>query len=196
MAKADKKAGKDEEDELEAEGADDGEGGGDSAAKPAKKKKLAGKTLVLGIILPLLLLVGGGAGAYLTGALDSIMGGGHGKAESKADTEAKAEEAKKNYVYYELPEILVNLNTADRKVHYLKISVSLELESKEDISKVQAVLPRIIDNFQVYLRELRIEDLRGSAGLYRLREELLTRVATAAAPAKVSDVLFKEMLVQ
>jgi flagellar FliL protein len=128
--------------------------------------------------------------------LDSVIGGGHGKENAKADTEAKAEEAKKNYVYYELPEILVNLNTADRKVHYLKISVSLELENKEDVSKVQAVLPRIIDNFQVYLRELRIEDLRGSAGLYRLREELLTRVATAAAPAKVSDVLFKEMLVQ
>ena len=195
MAKADKKAAKDEEEELKAEGAD-GEEGGDGEAQPKKKKKLAGKTLVLGIILPLLVLVGGGAGAYLTGALDSIMGGGHGKEEAKADTEAKVEEAKKNYVYYELPEILVNLNTADRKVHYLKISVSLELENKEDISKVQAVLPRIIDNFQVYLRELRIEDLRGSAGLYRLREELLTRVATAAAPAKVSDVLFKEMLVQ
>ena len=193
MAKADKKAAKEDKDEPEAEDAEEGDEG---EAKPAKKKKkLAGKTLVLGIILPLLLLVGGGAGAYLTGALDSIMGG-HSKEEAKADTEAKAEEAKKNYVYYELPEILVNLNTADRKVHYLKISVSLELENKEDISKVQAVLPRIIDNFQVYLRELRIEDLRGSAGLYRLREELLTRVATAAAPAKVSDVLFKEMLVQ
>ncbi|MGE5145876.1 MAG: flagellar basal body-associated FliL family protein [Candidatus Eiseniibacteriota bacterium] len=196
MAKADKKAEKDDKDELEADGAEDGEEAGEGEGKPAKKKKkLAGKTLVLGIILPLLVLVGGGAGAYLTGALDSIMGG-HSKEQAKADTEAKAEEAKKNYVYYELPEILVNLNTADRKVHYLKISVSLELENKEDISKVQAVLPRIIDNFQVYLRELRIEDLRGSAGLYRLREELLTRVATAAAPAKVSDVLFKEMLVQ
>lgn len=197
MAKAEKKAPKAESEPLEAEDAKEGEegGDGDAEAKPAKRKKrLAGKTLVLGIILPLLLLVGGGAGAYLTGALDSLIG--HGKDNTKAETEAKVEEAKKNYVYYELPEILVNLNTADRKVHYLKISVSLELENKEDISKVQAVLPRIIDNFQVYLRELRIEDLRGSAGLYRLREELLTRVATAAAPAKVSDVLFKEMLVQ
>jgi flagellar FliL protein len=184
MAKAETKESK--ADAEASEGAD---------AKPApRKKKLAGKTLVLGIILPVV-LIGGAAAAYLTGALDSLVG--HGKDEAKAaDTEVKAEEAKKNYVYYELPEILVNLNTADRKVHYLKISVSLELENKDDIPKVQAVLPRIVDNFQVYLRELRIEDLRGSAGLYRLREELLTRVATAAAPAKVSDVLFKEMLVQ
>jgi flagellar FliL protein len=57
-------------------------------------------------------------------------------------------------------------------------------------------MPRIMDNFQVYLRELRIEDLKGSAGMYRLREELLVRVNAAAAPAKVRDVLFKEMLVQ
>ena len=57
-------------------------------------------------------------------------------------------------------------------------------------------MPRIVDNFQVYLRELRLEDLRGSAGLYRLREELLSRVNIAAQPAQVNDVLFKEMLVQ
>jgi len=58
------------------------------------------------------------------------------------------------------------------------------------------LLPRIIDNFQVYLRELRVGDLKGSAGIYRLREELLTRVNSAIAPSKVKGVLFKEMLVQ
>jgi flagellar FliL protein len=57
-------------------------------------------------------------------------------------------------------------------------------------------MPRIIDNFQVYLRELRLDDLRGSAGIYRLREELLMRVNTAAQPVHVKDVLFREMLVQ
>jgi flagellar protein FliL len=76
------------------------------------------------------------------------------------------------------------------------MSVSLELDSAADLPKLQAVLPRIIDNFQVYLRELRVEDLKGSAGMYRLREELLLRVNAAVAPAKINDVLFKEMLVQ
>ena len=65
-----------------------------------------------------------------------------------------------------------------------------------DVARLPSVMPRIIDNFQVYLRELRIEDLRGSAGMYRLREELLLRVNASAAPAKIVDVLFKEMLVQ
>ena len=61
---------------------------------------------------------------------------------------------------------------------------------------IEEMMPRIVDNFQVYLRELRVEDLKGSAGMYRLREELLKRVNVAVAPVKVNDVLFKEMLVQ
>ena len=59
-----------------------------------------------------------------------------------------------------------------------------------------ALRPRIIDHFQVYLRELRVEDLRGSAGIYRLREELLARVNAAVKPTKVENVLFREVLVQ
>jgi len=78
----------------------------------------------------------------------------------------------------------------------LKLSVSLELDDPLIVPDVEKVKPRIIDRFQVYLRELRVEDLRGSGGIYRLREELLARVNSAAAPVKVRDVLFKEMLVQ
>ena len=99
-------------------------------------------------------------------------------------------------VFYDLPEILVNLNSTGRKQNFLKIRVSLELESALDVGKIEAVMPRIIDNFQVYLRELRVDDLQGSAGMLRLREELMARVNNAVKPAKVNDVLFKEMLVQ
>ena len=161
---------------------------GDDGAKP--KKKLPGKVIILGMVLPLLLL--GGGGAYFMG----VFGGGE-KEMTEAEKKKKAAEAKKkSMVYFQLPDMLVNLNTTGRKVHYLKISVSLELEKQEDVRVVQTAMPRIVDNFQVYLRELRVEDLRGSAGLYRLREELLLRVNKAAAPAKVNDVLFKEMLIQ
>jgi flagellar FliL protein len=78
----------------------------------------------------------------------------------------------------------------------LKIKVALELANANDLPQVEKLMPRVLDNFQVYLRELRVEDLQGSAGMYRLREELLARVNAAVAPAKVNDVLFKEMLVQ
>ena len=161
------------------------DGGGTEAPPKKKSKKL------LLIILPLVLLIGGGGGAFV---MKTFFGD---KKEDPAVAKKKAEEERrKKIVYFPLPEILVNLSGEGGKAHFLKIRVSLELPDKTEIPKVEAVLPRIIDNFQVYLRELRVEDLRGSAGLYRLREELLARVKKAAAPAKVSDVLFKEMLVQ
>lgn len=116
-------------------------------------------------------------------------GGGEGKSASSGEGAGSA-------VFYDLPEMLVNINTAGRKRNFLKLRVSLELGNEEDINMVENVLPRIVDNFQVYLRELRLEDLQGAAGMYRLREELLTRVNAAVRPAQVKDVLFKEMIVQ
>lgn len=177
---------KDQEPGEDAAG-DDGKDGGE--AKSKQKKRPAKKLLLLGIVLPVLLL-GGGGGAYMMGAFS-------GEKESPAEVKKKKEaEARSKVVYFDMPEMLVNLNAADNRTHYLKISVSLELADKDQIERIQTLLPRIIDNFQVYLRELRVEDLRGSAGLYRLREELLARVNKAAAPARITDVLFKEMLVQ
>ena len=92
--------------------------------------------------------------------------------------------------------MLVNLQTQGRKQAFLKIRVALELDNPTDQPKIDAVMPRIVDSFQVYLRELRVEDLQGAAGMHLLREELLTRVTAAVKPVKVNDVLFREMLVQ
>lgn len=151
-----------------------------------------GRKLVLFIILPILLLVMGAAGAYFSGLADSLLGG----SEDVPAMAEQAAEASGPSAFFDLPEMLVNLNPTGRKASYLKISLSLEVATADDVAHLQSVLPRIIDNFQVYLRELRIEDLRGSAGLQRLREELLLRVNAAAEPVAVKDVLFREMLVQ
>lgn len=167
---------------------------GEAAGEEPKKRRFAGKTLVLFVAAPLLLLISLGAGAHFMGLTAKLFGGGE-KHEEEQKEQAAAQPAKPS-VFYNLPEMLVNLNTAGRRTSFLKISVSLELENAADIPRIEAVMPRIVDNFQIYLRELRVEDLRGSAGLYRLREELLSRVNNAAQPAKVNDVLFKEMLVQ
>ena len=70
------------------------------------------------------------------------------------------------------------------------------MESSTDVSAVEAVMPRVIDQFQTYLRELRIQDLRGSKGVYRLQMELLNRVNAAAYPIEIKDVLFQEILIQ
>ena len=157
-----------------------------------------GKKLLMIIVLILLLIVGGLAGAYFTGLLDPVvqMITGVEVKEEDAHAEGEVEGGSQRAVFYDLQEILVNLNTGGRKSSFLKIRISLELERASDVPLIESVMPRVIDNFQVYLRELRIDDLKGSAGMYRLREELMRRVSAATAPAGIKDVLFKEMLVQ
>lgn len=152
-----------------------------------KKKKFSGKQLVLFVILPLLGVSAVGAGVY-------FMFFAH--AAEKAAAEKKVADEKKSVLFFDLPEFLVNLNTGGHKANYLKIKISLEVDREATMAQLKEMQPRIIDNFQVYLRELRIEDLNGAAGMFRLKEELLQRVNTSIAPAQVKDVLFKEMLVQ
>ena len=90
----------------------------------------------------------------------------------------------------------VNLSGGAKKSSFLKLKMSLEVGDAEYAKVVENLMPRIIDSFQLYLRQLRLEDLQGSAGMYRLREELLVRVNKIAEPAEVKDVLFTEMLAQ
>lgn len=177
-------AEEDEDDDIE-EG-----GGGEDAAPPSSGGK---KKLLIIIIIVILLVLGGLAGAYFTGLLDPVIKMIVGDSAATSET---VEGEVGSSVFYELPALTVNLNTAGRKARFIKIQVSLELENEEDKPKVEAVIARVMDNFNVYLRELRIEDLDGSAGMYRLREELLTRIRAAVAPVKVRDILFKEMLIQ
>jgi len=181
-----------DEDDLDDEEGED-EDGEDGESSGGGKKKLF---IIIGLVV--LLLVGGGAAAFFMGFLDPLLGVEEEQADAKPGEGGQGGEGAPPgaAVFYDLPEMLVNLNTGDRKATFLKIKVSLEVPSPDEIPKLQALMPRVIDNFQVYLRELRIDDLKGSAGMYRLREELLTRVNAAIAPAKVNAVLFKEMLVQ
>ncbi|OFX08775.1 MAG: flagellar basal body protein FliL [Alphaproteobacteria bacterium RIFOXYD12_FULL_60_8] len=185
--------------EDEHEDAEGEEGGGGKESGEAKSGGLAGKKkLIIIIALALLVAIGAAAGAYFTGMADPLLamlgaGGGAPAEEHAASSEGGGPEGT---VFYDLPEMTVNLDSLGRKKAYLKIRVALALATPEDTAIVEAVMPRIVDNFQVYLRELRVDDLQGAAGMYRLREELLSRVIAASKPARVSDVLFKEMLVQ
>jgi flagellar protein FliL len=163
-----------------------------AAAEAAPSNKgLSLKFLLLFVAGPLLLLVVVGGVLFFAGIwpFDS-----HAKAAAAPPAEEVP--AVKQVTYLDLPDLLINLNSTGRKTTFLKLAIALQLESPADVPKVQAVMPRLIDQFQVYLRELRADDIKGSAGMYRLREELLARVAVAAAPVKVEDVLFREVLVQ
>jgi flagellar protein FliL len=157
----------------------DEEGGG--------KKKMSGKVIVLFIALPALVVIGGIVGGLFA---FGILGGG----EEQADM-AMVEEAEPP-VFYEMPEFLVNISTDSGPTRYLKMRVSLEIPSTDILDEIELLMPRVVDGFQVYLRELRPEDLEGSAAIVRMKEELLRRLNLAVEPHEVRDVLFKEVIVQ
>lgn len=178
-----------------AEGEDGEEGGGGFDAKK----------IILLVVLPLLVLVAIGGGLYVSGFLgggepahEEEHGDGHddGHGDGHGDEHAEEEEYTGEAAFVEIPTMIVNLNTEDGTPRYLRLSVQLEVKNPKDVPKIEAVIPRVIDQFQTYLRELRVEDLRGSAGIYRLQIELLWRVNQASAPVEVKDVLFQEIVIQ
>ena len=163
----------------------------DGAAEDAEgAPRKSGKKLILFGAIGLVVLIAAGAGVYFSGLL------GGGEAETAATGAAGGGAPEGAAHYFDLDELVVTLGGAGRKSSFLKMRVSLELEGAADEARIKAVMPRIIDNFQIFLRELRIEELQGSQGLYRVKEELLARVNSAAHPTKIKDVLFREMLVQ
>ena len=190
----------DDKNEDVAEGAVEG-------ASEEEGSKFSAKKIVLFVVLPIFVLAGVGAGLYFTGTLDKLLkkdgehtaetadaghGDGHG-GDGKKDSHGAP---MGGIAFLEIPNMLVNLSGPDEQPRYLRLKVQLELANQGDMAAVQAVMPRVIDQFQTYLRELRVRDLRGSAGIYRLQMELLSRVNAAAYPVEVKDVLFQEILIQ
>jgi flagellar FliL protein len=166
--------------------ATEGEAPADGAEGGGRKGK--GKLIVL-LAVPLA-LAGAGAGLWFTGILPGLLGMG-----AKPE-EASAEPPPVVAALFDMPEIIVNLNVGNRRASYLKLRSKIEIADSRDLPHVQAAVPRLQDLFTTYLRELRPEELRGSAGTHRLREELIARANIAARPARVTDILFVEMLVQ
>ena len=153
------------------------------------EKKSGGKKKLILIAVPVL-LIAVGAGLWFTGILPKMLG--MGKKDDAAEAVAKPVPPS----FIDLPELVANLNGNSGRPAYVKVVARLEIPRPEDVEKVRAVMPRLQDMMQTYLREMRPDELRGSAGTYRLREELIARANVAAAPAKVSDVLFSQMLIQ
>jgi flagellar FliL protein len=160
-----------------------------AASPPAKR---GGKKKLLLLAVPILLALVGG-GLWFSGILPGLLGmGPKPAAKQAADQTAASTPA----VYVELPEIVANLNAGLRCSAFIKLQARLQLARAEDKPALLAAMPRLLDMFQTYLREMHPEELRGSAGTWRLREALIARANIAAAPARVTDVLFTEMLIQ
>ncbi len=184
---------------------------GTEAKEAPKKASLVGR--ILGLLNPLAffklkmmqkLIVAGGLVVVLGGGGAAYYFLGGAPAEENAEAAATetahgapaSELPPEHAEFFDVPDIVVNIQTPDSTPAYLKLAVSLELDSAEAKAAIEPVMPRVVDQFQTYLRELRVDDIRGSMGVMRLKEELLRRVNLAAAPTPVRDVLLKEMIVQ
>ncbi|WP_181707498.1 flagellar basal body-associated FliL family protein [Chthonobacter rhizosphaerae] len=162
-----------------------------AGAEGEKPKGLVGKLLgnkkLLIIVVAAVVLIAGGGGAAVF-----LMGGG----DDEALAEAPKVPAEPTAFYYDLPVMIVNLTSAENRETYVKVAVALEVADQEMLKVIEPNMPRVLDAFQTYMRELRASDLQGSAGLYRLKEELQRRVNVAVYPARVDDVLFKNIIIQ
>lgn len=157
------------------------EGEAGEAEAPKSKKKLI-------IIAAVALLAVGGGGAFFMKK----------RAAAHAEAEHAQVEEKKPVVFLDVREMTLNLTpeAGQDRAKFAKLRIALELKDAKVEGEVKPLMPRIEDTFQVYLRELRASDLAGSAGIYRLREELLRRVNVAIHPARAEAVLFKDVVVQ
>jgi flagellar FliL protein len=165
--------------------ADDEKDGAAEAATPAPKGKLK---LIIAVVA-VLAIVGGGSTWFFFLRGHGEEGHGHGHAEAAPPVKPPA--------YVEVPDMLVNLiGLPGERVQYLKAKIVLEVKEEKQVEAIKPTMPRVTDIFQTYMRELRPIDLNGSAGLFRLKEELTRRVNAVVAPTEVDAVLFKEVVVQ
>ncbi|MDB5450897.1 MAG: fliL [Phenylobacterium sp.] len=182
---------------------------GDDDADGAPKKKLSLKLMLIAGAAALVIVGGGGTAAFIVlkpkpdaAHADKAHGAKKkkGKDEKAKDDKGKAggaqvREGPDGVLFYTMPDVVVNMQTADGRPTFLKLKLTLELPDQETVDALDPNMPRLQDMFQTFLRELRPEDLSGSQGSYQLRMEILRRVNLVIAPSKANAVLIEEMLI-
>ena len=177
---------------------------GEEGEVPAKKK-LSLKMMIIAGVAAVLVLGGGGTAAFmfLKPKPDAAQGEKAEKKKEKKDKKGgegeklagEVREGPDGILFYTMPNVVVNMQTADGRATFLKLKLTLEVPDQETVDLLEPNMPRLQDMFQTFLRELRPEDLNGSQGTFQLRVELLRRVNLVAAPSKVNAVLIEEMLI-
>lgn len=181
--------------------------GADGEGAPGKKKLPLKLLIIIGAVAALV-LGGGGTTAFLLlkPKPDAAAAGKAHKPKKKEDKggdkgkdgkggAAQVREGPDGVLFYTMPDIVVNMQTADGRPTFLKLKLTLELPDQDAVDALEPNMPRLQDMFQTFLRELRPEDLSGSQGSYQLRMELLRRVNLVMAPSKANAVLIEEMLI-
>lgn len=116
--------------------------------------------------------------------------------EEEEEEEAEGEEAGGELPLVDVPALIVNMRTSGGQPRYLRIRFMIEARSAAKVEPLKARLPAIIDSYQPFLRELRPEDLTGSAAVFRIKEELLVRATATVGGGMVKDVLIQDLVQQ
>jgi flagellar protein FliL len=170
----------------------------EEGAEGGKRKLKIKLPLIGGVVAAVLLLGGGGWWFFLKGKPKQEQVAQAPAVGDQRAAGAPSTGPRKPTAFLDLPELTVNLAAGPQqdRQQFLRMKIALEVQEQKVVAEIQPMMPRVLDTFQVFMRELRPQDLEGSAGIYRLKEELTRRVNVAVFPAKVDAVLFKELMVQ
>ncbi|MET3722445.1 flagellar basal body-associated FliL family protein [Sphingomonas trueperi] len=169
------------------------------APAPNKKKKL----IIIGAATVAALTLGGGGAAFFMGGKSAAKTEAHGEEAAAADEghgEGDAKEGGKEGEgkgkFVDVPTVSVNLRSPDGAPRFLKLHLILVPGPKTTDAALKDKLPVVLDAYQPFLRELRPEDLGGSAAVYRLKEELMVRATRVLGPGMVKEVLIQDLIQQ
>jgi flagellar FliL protein len=138
---------------------------------------------------------GGAAAEDHGGGGDHAATGGEAEGETEVGHRLPCEGGQA--CYYAMPKMVVNLaGTEGQRSPYMELELSLEAANGSVFNRIPELMPRLKDQLNAFLRELRVEDLNGSAGTFTLRRELLKRFNLVLDPKKIDAVLIEGMLIQ
>ncbi|WP_294330207.1 flagellar basal body-associated FliL family protein [uncultured Sphingomonas sp.] len=171
------------------------------APAPNKKKKL----IIIGAATVAALTLGGGGAAFFMGGKsatkaekshgdEAAADEGHGEGEGEAKGKEGGKEGEGKFV--DVPTVSVNLRSPDGSAKFLKLHLMLVPGPKATEASLKDKLPVVLDAYQPFLRELRPEDLGGSAAVFRLKEELMVRATQALGPGMIKEVLIQDLIQQ
>ncbi|MET0309665.1 MAG: flagellar basal body-associated FliL family protein [Sphingomonas sp.] len=172
----------------------------DKVALPAPAKPKSKKQLIIIGAAAAVTLIGGGGGAFvfLSGGSKAEAADSHSgkKAEAKPGDHGEGGTEGADGDFVDVPAMVVNLRSPDGGARFLKLHFLLVPGPNGNAAGLKDKLPLILDAYQPFLRELRPEDLAGSAAVFRIKEELLMRANSVAGTGAVKDILIEDLVQQ
>lgn len=153
----------------------------------AQRRKPSRRTIIIAAAAAVLLAAGGGY---------AFMSGGEAEEAEAAPEEGADAKTAAGVSYVEAPEMMVNLRGADGATRFLKLRFMIVPASPAKSEAIRTKLPLLIDAYQPFLRELRPEDLAGSAAIFRIKEEMMARAVTQLGAGVVKDILIQDIVQQ